>query len=454
MPRCGGPARWATIPVLGLALAAGASEAVRAEPPDLRFERFDRNGDGRISQEEFAVLPARRRDAFQRLDRNGDGAIDRAEFSAFIAQRGQRGAGAGDAAPAAVTLADPIVAAGPAEDVRRYRAASVYSAENGGLHLLVMRDGAIVFEQGVEGRSARTVAQIASGTKSFWGPAAAVAIAQGLFTLDERVADTIGAWRRDPRKSRITVRDLLSFSSGLEAPGRLWADKTIEDKGAYAIALPSVAEPGTTFAYSEVHLYAFGEFLRRKLAARDGGPKTPADFLRQAILDPLGIDASRWARERNGEPAMGSGAALTARDWAKFGELIRTGGTWNGRTLIPADLLAACFSSSRANRAYGLTWWLNQVSPASATTADGAGAGRRRSVDRIGAEGIWPGQAPDLVMAAGAGQQRLYIWPSRGLVIVRYANADMPAAVTRGDYGRMNLGFEDARFFELLSGGG
>ncbi|MCA3652719.1 MAG: serine hydrolase [Methylobacterium sp.] len=438
-----------------LSMAAIPGVMAQTSDADARFAQLDSDGDGRISKDEFDKLPVRRADAFKRLDRNGDGAIDRTEFAAFADRRGQGRTNGGATAQTTVTpgkLANPIVALGPPVDIARYRAASVYSAETGGLHLLVMQDGNIVFEQGVEGSTADRAYQIASGTKSFWGPVAAVAMARGLFTLDERVADTISEWQGDPRKSRITVRHLLSFSSGLEAPRRLWADKTVENKGAFAIAQKAVADPGTQFAYSEVHLYAFSEFMRRKLAARLGGPSSAFAFLKETILDPIGLTPTRWATERNGEPAMGHGAVLTAREWAKLGELIRLGGTWNGKQLVRPDLLAACFSSSSANQAYGLTWWLNKASLNPAATADDAGAVRRRSTERISADGIWPGQAPDIVMAAGAGQQRLYVWPSRGLVIVRYSNADMAAAVMGGDYSRMNFSFEDKRFFELLTG--
>ena len=88
------------------------------------------------------------------------------------------------------------------------------------------------------------------------------AIDDGLFTLDEVVSATITEWKTDPRRSKITVRELLSFSSGLEAPRRLLAEKKT-DLNKRVLDLPAEADPGTTFAYSEVHLSAFGEFFNR-----------------------------------------------------------------------------------------------------------------------------------------------------------------------------------------------
>ena len=319
-----------------------------------------------------------------------------------------------------------------------------------------MKEGEIVFEQHVEGSNPDKAYQIASGTKSFWGPAAVAAIEDGLFTLDEPVAETITEWKADPRKSKITVRHLLSFSSGLEAPRRLWAERR-KDLYALVLELPAVAEPGTTFAYSEVHLYAFGEFFKRKLAAKaqaaGTAPERPWDYLNRKILTPIGLTDLNWARDGSGNRAMGDGAVLTARQWAKYGELVRLGGLWEGKQLLPKDRLAGCFESSSSNPAYGFTFWLNKPSDTPTSgVADRAGSERVRSSDRVSDKGIVPGRLPDLVMAAGAGQQRLWIDPIEKLVVVRFANADMPRLVMAGDYAKLNLDFRDEEFFARLLG--
>jgi CubicO group peptidase (beta-lactamase class C family) len=438
--------------VLAAASGLAAAEAPRRDSEAV-FKRLDANGDGRLSPAEFDALPASRRVSglFGRLDRNGDGFLVLAEFNALLALSGEPPP---QPQAAAAALAPPVVAKGTAGEIARYRAASEYSARFAGLHLLVMKDGEVVFEQHTQGASPQQAYQIASGTKSFWGPLAQVAVGEGLFTLDEVVAGTLSEWKADPRKSRITVRDLLTFSSGLEAPRRLWAEK---DKDLYKLVLelPAVADPGTTYAYSEVHLYAFGEFLKRKLAqrARANGtaPERPWDYLNRTILTPIGLTGLKWSVDGSGAPGMGAGAVLTARQWATYGELLRQGGAWQGQQLIPREGVAACFASSRANAAYGLTLWLNRASDkAGVAQADTAGGGRMRTSDQVSARGIVPGRLPDLVMAAGAGQQRLFISNAEKLVVVRFANADMPRLVMAGDYSKLNLNFKDEEFFARL----
>jgi hypothetical protein len=85
-----------------------------------------------------------------------------------------------------------------------------------------------------------------------------------------------------------------------------------------------------------------------------------------------------------------------------------------------------------------------------AGVADAAGAGRMRSSDQVSARGIVPGKLPDLVMAAGAGQQRLLFSSAEKLVIVRFANADMPRLVMAGEYDQLDLTFKDEEFFNKL----
>jgi CubicO group peptidase (beta-lactamase class C family) len=430
-----------------------------AEPPnrdpDTEFKKLDADGDGKVLPDEFqAFLPSRFvPDLFRRLDRDDDGLLTLNEFRTVAAIRGK---GRVDDHGKLPTLTAPVIAKGTDEEVARYIAASEYSARHAGLCLLVMKDGKVVFEQHVEGSNPEKAYQIASCTKSFWGPTALVAVEEGLFTLDEVVAGTLTEWKTDPRKAKITVRDLLSFSSGLEAPRRLWAEKK-KDLYKLVLDLPAIADPGTLFAYSEVHLYAFGEFFKRKLAAKAkmSGAKgeRPWDYLDRNILTPIGLTDLKWVKDGSGDPAMGDGAVLTARQLATYGEFLRLGGAWDGRQIVPKNRLAECFVSSAANPAYGLTFWLNRASDKpNAAVADVAGAGRIRSSDQVSARGIVPRRFPDLFMAAGAGQQRLLVSAAEKLVVVRFANADMSRLVMAGDYAKLDLTFNDDEFFTELLG--
>src|SRR5438045_5391671 len=96
-------------------------------------------------------------------------------------------------------------------DPTAVRAAAEYSARRRGVSLLAIQNGRTLLEQ-----DAKTPHKIYSGTKAFWNLAALAAAEDGLLDLDNHVADTITSWRNDPRKSQVTIRQLLNFDSGIE----------------------------------------------------------------------------------------------------------------------------------------------------------------------------------------------------------------------------------------------
>ena len=161
--------------------------------------------------------------------------------------------------------------------------AAQYSETRHGTSLLVTQNGRTVFEHYANGGQADGAWPIFSGTKSFWGIAALVAAGEGLFKLDDRVADTITEWKSDPRKSQMTIRQLLNLTDGMEGASRLHRDG-IADRNTMALSVPAVASPGFAFIYGPSHLQVFGELLRRKLNGRN-----IFSYLQERVLGPLGI---------------------------------------------------------------------------------------------------------------------------------------------------------------------
>src|SRR5437899_7191787 len=120
--------------------------------------------------------------------------------------------------------------------------AGKYSESKRRVAILVLQSGQTIFEHYANGGSARERWPIFSGTKSFWGVAALAATRDGLFKLDDPVSDTITEWKSDPRKSQITIRELLNQTDGIEGASRLQRP-SIRDRNAMAIRLSVAAEP-------------------------------------------------------------------------------------------------------------------------------------------------------------------------------------------------------------------
>jgi CubicO group peptidase (beta-lactamase class C family) len=306
-----------------------------------------------------------------------------------------------------------------------------YSDSKRGVSMLVMQNGRTIFERYANGGSARERWPIFSGTKSFWGIAALAAVHEGLFNLDDPVSDTITEWKSDSRKSQITIRQLLNQTDGIEAASRLQR-ASIRDRNAVAIQLPTVAEPGSAFIYGPSHLQIFSELLRRKLNGR-----ATTRYIEARVLNRLGLGRLNYKKDARGNPLPATGFELTAREWARLGELVLGRGKYHGRQIVPANLLSEAFVGSQANSSYGLTFWLNQQAPSGRETD------MERMLDLPWESAGWTNvcickDAPaDMVVALGSGYQRLFVIPSLKTIIVRQGS---------------NARFSDAHFLRLILG--
>lgn len=323
---------------------------------------------------------------------------------------------------AAASVGAPAGAAEPAP-LPGCEAAIAYSQAHNGAALLVLEDGK------VRCRSAdiATPQELWSGTKSLVGLMAAAAVQDGLLTLDERASDTLAEWKNDAGKSRITLRQLLSMTGGQAS--------TIGRPQGYAdsVQAPLKAPPGTRFQYGPAPMQILGEIMRRKLVAK-GTDENPRQYIERRILGPIGVRVGGWRNGPDGQPLMPQGVALAAGEWAKIGEFVRLGGKVEGKPLVDPAALAELFKGSETNPAYGLTWWLPRATLATDPVT--------RSTDITEHASDLPS---DMVVAAGAGDQRLYVIPSRRLTIVRQARLNLAALA-----GGRKSDWSDWRFLSML----
>jgi len=305
--------------------------------------------------------------------------------------------------------------AAPAADaLARYRLAAEYSRTHGGVALVVIDGERLVFEDDENGHRGDDPHHVYSGTKGFACALVAAAEADGRVEPDEPAATTLTEWREDPRKSRITVRQLLDGTSGLDQPYRpltldgLGRHQVVKDKPAAAVVVAATADPGATFRNGPAHLLALGAFLERRLG------EDPVGYLDRRVLRPIGFRRSWWIIDPAGHTLLPYGAWTTALEWAKYGVLLRDHGVWRGTRVLPAADVDGCLHGSRVMPAYGFGLWLNvPVGPRANARAIAAFRGG-------GPAGfLYPAGPPDLFAAAGDRDDRLYVVPSRGLVIAR-----------------------------------
>jgi CubicO group peptidase (beta-lactamase class C family) len=261
----------------------------------------------------------------------------------------------------------------------------------------------------------------------FWILAGLAAVEDGLLRLDERVAMTVEEWASDPQRSRVTIRQLLNFTSGLEPNFALHGDD-VRNRNTLAVQTRLGAAPGNEFLYGPAALQVFHEILKRKLAARD---ETPTRFLERRVLHPLGLGPQRYRPDAAGNPLLASGFKMTANQWLKMGKCILD----RGAPIVATGTFSEAIRGTEANPAFGFALWNNHLAPG------GRELDPEEMLDLKWQRQDWKSaclcrEAPsDLLACIGSGGQRLYVIPSQQLIVVR-----------QGGFAR----FRDAEFLRRL----
>jgi len=320
----------------------------------------------------------------------------------------------------------PGLAAQQNVEVRCDDAGDRHAAARGVAFVVVLR-GRVVCERYDDGTTAQDAWTLASGAKSFTPVLLALLSQDGLVSIDQPASEILPEWRESERRAAIRPRDLLNQSSGLSVrPGQRYAPSYQE-----AVEERQVRAPGQRFEYGPTHFEAFGELARRQLHAH-GFERTPAEYLHRRFFGPLGIEVADW-RQFEGQPLMSEGVRMTARSWARFGVTALNHGEVGGHQFGDPVVWDAMFQPSAANPGYGLGWWLMNHPDAEPSRA-------QRGQPMIG-----PGpEFPLVAVAAGAGNQRLYVIESLDLVIVRMTRGVIDDRRTR------RLRWSDRRFLETL----
>jgi CubicO group peptidase (beta-lactamase class C family) len=278
--------------------------------------------------------------------------------------------------------------------------------------VLVVRHGYLVYEHYWHGFDAADGQELHSITKSIISALVGIALAEGhLQSLDQTIAQLLAAHLpndADPRWGRVTVRQLLTMTSGLagdeQSQGgderlsrRLFQSR---DWLREILRRHLAATPGTTFAYSNATSH-----LLSVIVATATGQSTLA-FARARLYGPLGIHSDHvfeplanhrptpadikayqqaavaWPRDPQGYQFGFGETKLPARDLAKLGYLYLNGGRWNTAQVVPADYVRAS-TQPHSNlpglgpgAGYGYQWWTASVDRHPSFAAVGIGGQR------------------------------------------------------------------------------
>lgn len=260
---------------------------------------------------------------------------------------------------------------------------------------IVLVDGKIVMENYFNGHTSTSPWYWASAGKTLTSTAVGIAQQQGLLDIDNPVSDYLGeGWTNltGEQESAITVKHLLTMTSGLDDAAN--GDCTDPE------CLEYLAPAGTRWAYDNVYVV-----LQNVVAAASG--QTWAAYFDANIKNRIGM-TGLWTQMDELSVYYS-----TTRSMARFGLLALANGKWEGEQVIPQAYLSdATHTSQSINKSYGYLWWINGESsyhlPQSQLEFPGS---------------VIPSGPSDMYMALGKNDQKIYVVPSKNMVIVRMGDA-------------------------------
>jgi CubicO group peptidase (beta-lactamase class C family) len=295
--------------------------------------------------------------------------------------------------------------------------AVIYARAHNSDALVVLHAGRVVLEQYWNMKKADTPWAVHSLTKTLTAILIGHAIADGFISsVDVPAATYIPEWDT-PERRGITLRHLLNMASGLKesfnyAPTSLRMQRTMgTDIVAPNLRTEVGRPPGKRFAHINPDPQVLGIIIERATGRRF------TEYLSEKFWQPIGArDALMFLDREGGMVHTDCCMWATPMDWARVGEALRLKGVFARRQVIPAGWLDEMLRPSAAYANYGMQLWLG-------TTYE-----RQRrydpDIETFANYHSEPFAAPDVFFLDGLGKQRVYVVPSRELVIVRSGSND------------------------------
>lgn len=259
---------------------------------------------------------------------------------------------------------------------------------------VVLHQGELVAERYDEGIHADMKLLSWSMAKSFTNAIAGLMVGDNMVDIDAPM--DIPEWQNDDRNN-ITLSNLLQMQSGLEWNEDYGARSDVnlmlhseKDMGLFALSKPLEHEPGTYWYYSSGSTNIVMRYLRGKFTSDEAF----LNYIRTRLFAPLGIRNAVFEQDMSGTPIGSSYLYITAKDFARFGQLYLDEGCVDSLRVLPegwVDYTVTPASDSKGG--YGAFFWLNK-----------------------GKE--LPDVPEDMYYCKGHDGQRIFIIPSKELVVV------------------------------------
>jgi CubicO group peptidase (beta-lactamase class C family) len=273
--------------------------------------------------------------------------------------------------------------------------------------VVVISNGNLLIEEYFNGAHRYTLHDPRSVGKSFAGTVTGIAIQEGYLKSEEQQLKEFYDLHRFEHyaveKENVAIKDLLTMSSVFDgddntnSPGNEENMYPTENWVNFALNLPvNVNRLAGEWHYFTAGVVLLGDILNKTVP---GGLEKYADT---KLFKPLGITEYKWQYTPQHVANTAGGIQLRALDFAKYGQLYKNEGRWNGRQLIPAQWVHKTFTRhktipGRTDEYYGYLFWNKKYRVA--------------------------GREYETFYCAGNGGNKIFVFPNHPWVIVITASA-------------------------------
>ncbi|SDP79209.1 CubicO group peptidase, beta-lactamase class C family [Mucilaginibacter sp. OK268] len=217
--------------------------------------------------------------------------------------------------------------------------------------IVVIKNGKLLIEEYFNGSSRDSLHDPRSVGKTFASAMMGIAIHDGFIKSENQTLKDFYDLKKfnnySPRKEGITLKSLLTMSSifdgddnDSDSPGNEenmyptpdWAKFTLD------LRVDSAKTGGKQWNYFTAGAMLLGDMVNKSVP---GGLEKYAD---EKLFKPLGIVKYQWPYSPQHVPSTAGGLQMRSLDYAKFGQLYKNNGAWNGKQIIPESWVKQSFT--------------------------------------------------------------------------------------------------------------
>jgi len=228
--------------------------------------------------------------------------------------------------------------------------------------VVLIKDGVLIAEKYADGFDKNSFGTSWSMAKSYYAALILISVDKGeINSLDDKASKYLDYFNDD--RSEITIRQLLNMSSGLEYPETQHEMMFFQpDHLEYSKKVGLEKKPDTLFEYNNVNSMLLGDILLKVT-----GKKADV-LLEERILDKLEVKNKTLWRDSQQNVLTYCCIDMSARDYARFGQLFSNSGEWHGEQIISKEMVDETFQYvwdtpnwwTDYKRGYSLHWWVSR----------------------------------------------------------------------------------------------